>query len=189
MVQPMKPSTLELNPPSTQQVMRRVNSPLPDPHNVPIQPTRLLLEKASKRGLSLKFDAQRQEDHSFIVHAYINNYLLARCAHKAVHCYLTLIKSSTFAHLHKALFQAELGNQQDVDVWPGRLGHLTMDIRVCCSAFNQPSKKVGSVQAARLGLERWDPEFDYRSAAGQAFDAVMADVAAEFVKAPQQDLD
>ena len=54
--------------------------PLPDPDTVAIQPTRLLLERASKMGCTLKFHSIAQEDHTFDVHAFIDLYLLARYA-------------------------------------------------------------------------------------------------------------
>ena len=54
--------------------------PLPDPDMVAIQPTRLLLEKASKLGCTLKFHSVPQEDCTFDVHAFIDLYLLTRYA-------------------------------------------------------------------------------------------------------------
>jgi len=59
------------------QVMRGVITPLPDPNNVPIEPTRLLRETASKANSNVKFDVVPQEDRSFTVHVYIDTYLLA----------------------------------------------------------------------------------------------------------------
>jgi hypothetical protein len=70
------------------QVMHRMMAPLPDPNTVALQPSRLLLEKAAKRGCTLKFHTEPQDDHSFTVHAFIDLYLLARCPQ---YCFSSLV--------------------------------------------------------------------------------------------------
>ena len=61
------------------QVMRRVIAPLPDPDTVPIEPTRLLREIAAKKGCTVRFLEVKEEDHSFTIHVFVDQYLLARC--------------------------------------------------------------------------------------------------------------
>lgn len=63
--------------------------PLPNPDTVAIHPVRFLVEKASKRGLILKFHISKNRDYSFNIDAYINLFLIARYA-------LTIIISNIF---------------------------------------------------------------------------------------------
>ena len=54
--------------------------PLPNPETVAIHPVRVLFEKASKRGLVLKFLVSKNRDHTFDIDSYIDLFLIARFA-------------------------------------------------------------------------------------------------------------
>ena len=61
------------------QVLDSLMAPIPSPHTVALQPARVLLEKAAKSGHILKFQVIRQKDQTFLVHAFIDMFLIARC--------------------------------------------------------------------------------------------------------------
>jgi len=82
------------------QVMRGVITPLPDPNNVPIEPTRLLRETASKANSNVKFDVVPQEDRSFTVHVYIDTYLLARYTSATQPCSFRMSCLTLFDWMH-----------------------------------------------------------------------------------------
>jgi len=67
-------------------------APLPDPNTVALQPSRLLRESAAKRGCTLRFHTEPQDDYSFNLHAFIDLYLLARCTQQCTP-FLTLTAS------------------------------------------------------------------------------------------------